>query len=438
MQNQVLQSVVNRLQRYSAKYFSLYKYQITDITWDKPNKKAIITLNNEIYTHQTIIVENIPYAWQIQGIGIDILTNNILINTVNNTILQGVNFSGSLIHIQGVVAKDSNGIENTEASALLNRILNISISNERGNKIISANIPLFLNSVSKYKNLLYYNSFEGEDGFTFDFTNAKVLFYPKENDNLKRINRLYTLNVDFTVDTLDRKKLELTLDDYFCEDPFFESVLVNSNSFLYAQPQIAIGDFQDFNLKIDDIILKRTQLITNVNDHIAIARVEYEGHSQRVSIGGTDDTTATSQVSNVKQNYNIYIAIINVAKPVEQEKTTMAILNAQQIEKLKIDIHNNIVQVLQGYNVAYGFNDLTYSNNINIAVNFDNDDSQWGLFAEDDKRPIYQTRMVIQTVYDEKKIARLENMLVKQPLATGIEFQLNANDLETPKNSIIS
>ena len=62
MQNQVLQSVVNRLQRYSAKYFSLYKYQITDITWDKPNKKALITLNNEIYTHQTIIVENIPYA----------------------------------------------------------------------------------------------------------------------------------------------------------------------------------------------------------------------------------------------------------------------------------------------------------------------------------------------------------------------------------------
>ena len=96
------------------------------------------------------------------------------------------------------------------------------------------------------------------------------------------------------------------------------------------------------------------------------------------------------------------------------------------------------MQVLQGYNVAYGFNDLTYSNNINIAVNFDKDDSQWGLFAEDDKRPIYQTRMVIQTVYDEKKIARLEIMLVKQPLATGIEFQLNANDLETPKNSIIS
>ena len=439
MQNVILNSVVKRLQRYSAKYFCTQQYQIINAIWDKPNKKAIITLNKPLLEYadeqQKIVVENIPYTWAVQDITIDLLSRSIIIETVNKTMLHGFNFGGNLLKINGVVIKSPNNTINAGATELINRFFNISLANERGDNFIALNFPVFPYSIDIFTNLLFYKSFEGQDGLIFDFTNAKVLFYPKEDASLRRINRLYEPVIDFTI-TADPTILELTLDDYFCQDPFIENITFDENSTLYTNPQIDIGDENDFNLAINQFVS-----IQKEDDYfkfpICIARVSYTGHSQRTPNGSVDDTMATSQISNVKQNYEIIIGIIDPSKQYIQEDTQNGIINGKAIEPLKVNIHNNIVQVLQDCLVDYGFDDLTYANNTKLRINFDNDISQWGIYAQADNIPYYETVMTIQTVYDEKKISRLEKMIIKEPTATGVHLQTHAVDIKTPKDIFI-
>ena len=82
MQNVILNSVIQRLQRYSAKYFCTQEYKITNAVWNKLNKKAIITLDKPLKQYlglpQKIVVENIPYTWEVQDISIDLLSRSIL------------------------------------------------------------------------------------------------------------------------------------------------------------------------------------------------------------------------------------------------------------------------------------------------------------------------------------------------------------------------
>jgi hypothetical protein len=442
MQNVILNSVVQRLQRYSAKYFCTQEYKITNAVWDRPNKKAIITLDQPLKQYlglpQKIVVENIPYAWEVQDISIDLLSRSILIETVNNTILHGYKFSGNLLSLSGVIVRNSNNTVNNGATALLNQFFTIALDNERANNIIALNIPV--RSVDIFKNLLFYKSFEGEEGLIFDCTNAKILFYPKEDSTLRRINRLYEPTIDFTI-TADPTILELNLDDYFCQDSFFEGILADGNSVVYTSPQIEIGDSNDFNLYIHKKSSSKKSSIQQQEDFlkypICFARVSYIGHSQRTPTGSVDDTMATSQVANIKQNYQIIIGIIDPSKQYIQENTSGGITNSQGIEPLKVNIHNNIVQVLQDCLVNYGFDDLTYANNRRIAINFDNDSSVWEIYQEPDNIPCWATVMTIQTVYDEKKISRLEKMIITQPMATGVHLQTHAQDINTPKNIVI-
>jgi hypothetical protein len=437
MQNVILNSVVQRLQRYSAKYFCTQEYKVINAVWDKPSRKAVITLNKPMKMYdglpQKIIVENIPYTWAVQNISIDLLSKNILLETVNNTILHGYKFSGNLLKLSGIVVKNADNTVNNEATNILNQFFTIALNNERANNIIALNIPY--QNIDIIKNLLFYKCFDDNEGLTFDCTNAKILFYPKEDASLRRINRLYEPNVDFTI-TADPTVIELNLDDYFCQDIFFDDIFVDDNSVLYTNPQIEIGDDNDFNLYIN----KKSSIELQEGFFkypICFARISYIGHSQRTPTGSVDDTMATSQVANVKQNYKIIIGIIDPSKQYIQENTTNGILSSQEIEPLKVNIHNNIVQVLQDCLVSYGFDDLTYANNRKIAINFDNDDSTWEIYQAPDNIPCWITTMIIQTVYDEKKISRLEKMIIKEPTATGIHFQTHAQDINTPKNIII-
>jgi hypothetical protein len=437
----ILNSVVERLQRYSAKYFYLEKYTIESALWDKINNQAIITLDRELQyligDEQTIVVEDVPYKWDVSNLNIDTNALNILVETTTKTVLHGVLFSGCLLHMSGVQVNkpiydidwNITGYEPyPEATQFINKTYNISQINDYSNTVIALAFPRMRGAKDVYLNLLYYKSFEGVDNLQFDFTNAKVLFYPKEDSGLKRINRLYK-NTEYTVDALDRKIIYLPLDEYYCLDTFFNDIEV-SNSFLYTSPQIEVGDLNAFYNHASNVISLCN--ISGNADPVAFLRIEYDGHSQRVPIQSVDDTSATSTISNVKQNYIIKIGIVNIQIPTDQDNTSGFIEQSQYIEGLKVNIHNNIVQVLHGFNVNLGFDDLTYSNQATAQINFDADFSRWEYLPRE-TIPMFATEMTIQTVYDEKKIARLEKMIIKEPTATGYQMNTYAQAVETVK-----
>ena len=441
-ENIILNSVVERLQRYSAKYFYTRKYTIENVNWDKANNRAVITLNKTLdkifgTTEPKIVIEDVPYKWSVANLTFDLITNNILIETTTKTVLHGVLFSGNLLHLSGVQVKkpiydiDGNitGYEPfIEANEFVNKTYNISQINDRSNTVVALDHSARRGVKDKYINLLYYKSFNGLDNLQFDFTNAQILFYPKEDASLNRINRLYK-NTEYTVDATDRKIIYLPLDEYYSQDIFFDTVIAQ-NSFLYTNPQVEIGDIQAFQSYGKRLI----EIFANQNEPLprCYARIEYDGFAQKVPIESIDDTTATSRIANVKQNYVIRIGIVNIKAPVNIDKTNDFITQSHIIEPLKVNIHNNLVQVLQDFTVQLGFDDLTYSNNSKAIINFDADFSNWE-WLDPENAPIYGTAMTIQTVYDEKKISRLEKMIIKEPTATGLKLTTYANAVETPK-----
>lgn len=441
-ENIILNSVVDRLQRYSAKYFYTRKYTVTSVNWEKINNRAVITLDrglDKIFgtIEPKIVIEDIPYKWSVANMTFDLITNNILVATTTKTVLHGVLFSGNLLHISGVQVNkpiydiDGNitGYEPfTEATDFINKTYNISQINDRSNTVIALDYPSGRGIKDKYINLLYYKCFNGLDNLQLDLSNAQILFYPKEDASLNRINRLYR-NTEYTVDAGDRKIIYVPLDEFYCQDVFFDTA-ISQNSFLYTSPEIEIGDvqaFQSYGKKLIEDLRRENDPLPK-----CYARIEYDGFVQKVPIESIDDTTATSRIANIKQNYIIRIGMVNIKAPADIDKTNDFITQSHIVEPLKINIHNNLVQVLQDFSVELGFDDLTYSNNAKAIINFDADFSNWE-WLDPENAPIYGTAMTIQTVYDEKKISRLEKMIIKEPTATGLKFTTYANAVETPK-----
>jgi hypothetical protein len=276
--------------------------------------------------------------------------------------------------------------------------------------------------------LLYYKCFNGIDNLQFDFTTAQILFYPKEHTDLRRINNIYE-NTAYTVDANDRKIIYLPLDEFYCQDEFFDTVIAQE-SFLYTSPQITIGDIDSFLSWGKNIVA----LAGKLNEVMpkCYATIEYDGFVQKSPIQSIDDTTATGSIANVKQNYIIRIGVVNIKAEVDQAKRAEYIAQSNIIEHLKINIHNNMMQVLQDFPVDLGFDDLTYTNKARARLNFDADSSNWQ-WLDGENTPMYATEMTIQTVYDEKKISRLERMLVNEPTATGVNLTSYANAVESPK-----
>lgn len=440
-QNVILNAVVERLQRYSAKYFYLEKYVIENVNWDKQNNKAIITLDRPLNyiggVEQKIVVDDVPYKWNIANLTFDLITNNILLETTTQTILHGILFAGNLLHISGIQVNkpiydiDGNitGYEPfTEAIEFINSIYNISAINDKNNNTISIDYPSIRGIKDIYINLLHYKFFNGIDNLQFDFTDAQILFYPKEETALNRINNIYE-NTKYTIDINDRKIIYLPLDEYYCQDVFFDTVIAQ-NSFLYTSPQVDLGDidnFQSYGKNLVALLSRAGQIQPR-----CYARLEYDGFVQKVPIESVDDTSATSRIANVKQNYIIRIGIVNINSSVDIDNTSEYTAQSNILEAMKVNIHNNLVQVLQDFNVNLGFDDLTYSNNAKAQINFDADFSSWE-WLDNENAPIYVTAMTIQTVYDEKKISRLEKMLIKEPTATGFILTTHTNTIDTPK-----
>ena len=443
----ILSSIVERLKRYSAKYFYLEKYTITNVNWDKANKQAVITLDRELNklfnVEQSIVVDDIPYKWIVNDLSFDFTTNNILLTTAAKTILHGSLFAYNLLHLSGVQVKkpvyDINGnltsyVLFTEATEFINRTYEISQINDRTNHIIALDYANQKDVKDKYVNLLYYKCFDGIDNLQFDFTTAQILFYPKEHTDLMRINNIYE-NTKYSVDVNDRKIIYLQLDEFYCQDEFFDTAIAQE-SFLYTSPQIAIGDFNSFLSWGKNMVALAGKLNTvgALNEVMpkCYATIEYDGFVQRTPIQSIDDTTATGSIVNVKQNYMLRLSIVNINAEVDTSKRNQYIAQSNIIEHLKINIHNNMMQVLQDFPVETGFDDLTYANKARAYVNFDADSANWE-WLDAENTPMYVTTMIIQTVYDEKKISRLERMLVKEPTATGVNLASYANAVESPK-----